>query len=215
MALYICPRMTEFQVFIDKIKDNLRAGKPGLDSQLKMAPLTRREELKVMSGSKPRESAVLVVFYPVDGKTHLVLMKRAKDESVHSAQISFPGGKKEYSDTNLEATALRESWEEIGLNPSEVTVIGQLSKLYIPPSNFDVFPFVGYCSERPHFVSNHEVEKLLEVPLSELHNPMNRKEVQIHHRSGKTFEVPAYGILGETIWGATAMMISELLDIID
>lgn len=181
-----------------------------------MAPLSRLRELNSQEMREDvRKSAVLALFYPKGNRPHLALIKRAVDQTVHSGQVSFPGGKMEEADMTLEETALRESWEEIGIQARDVTIIGQLSRLYIPPSNFEVFPFVGYVSKLPLFQTNHEVERLLEIDWEELSNPDNQVEKQIKHRTHGFFTVPCYYIQGEIIWGATAMMISELLDLAD
>jgi 8-oxo-dGTP pyrophosphatase MutT (NUDIX family) len=168
-----------------------------------------------MSGmTDPRQSAVLILFYPHHDETMLIFMKRPVDNTVHSGQIAFPGGRVEDVDRNFVDTALREAHEEVNINPAEVTVIGSLSKLHIPPSNFDVYPIIGYTKQRPDFKGNHEVAKLLEVRLSTLTDPTTRTTKVIQHRLGKLVDVPCYYIEGEIIWGATAMMLGELLTLV-
>ena len=166
------------------------------------------------SSIQTRTSAVLILFYPKNDKPHLTLIKRAIDNTVHSGQISFPGGKVEKSDNSLIHTALREANEEVGIITDSVNIIGQLTKLYIPPSNFDVFPIIGATYETPKFTINHEVEKVLEVDIRELINPNNYTHKIIQHRNGNEIDVPCYFIQDEVVWGATAMIISELLDMI-
>jgi len=144
----------------------------------------------------------------------LVLMVRATDDSVHSGQVSFPGGKVEENDASLTATALREAYEEIGVVPETVEIIGRLSKLYIPPSNFDVYPIVGVTNSTPSFNTNNEVSSLLEIDLSTLLNGDIMGYEKIYHRTGGEFVVPCFHINGEVVWGATAMMLVELLDVI-
>ena len=194
---------------------------PGEKAQLSMSPVTRKmmnEEMRRSnngSGLKKdtRKSAVLILFYPIDNIPHIAMIKRAPDNTVHSGQISFPGGKVEKIDGSLEATALREANEEVGIMQESVKVIGQLTKLYIPPSNFDVFPFVGYSDSRPNFVTNHEVDKLMEVKLSDLLDANNRTYNTITHRDGNEFVVPSYSIQDEVIWGATGMILGELMEV--
>ncbi len=199
---------------------------PGLLAQLKMAPVTRLTELKkyaiqsrasfVGGGIEDdaKKSAVLILFYPKNNQAHIALIKRSIDKSVHSAQISFPGGKSEISDKSLIHTALREAEEEVGIITDSVKVIGSLTKLYIPPSNFDVYPFVGVTYITPDFKPNYEVQKIIEVDLETLMNPETCTYKKIQHCMGNDFVVPCYYFQGEVIWGATAMIISELLLVI-
>ncbi len=207
--------MNSFKSEIAEIEAKLAGNNfPGLLSQLKMAPVTRLNELKSPSGNNARNSAVLILFYPRNNQINLVLIKRSIDNSVHSGQISFPGGKVEEDDHSLTHTALREANEEIGIISESVKIIGNLSKLYIPPSNFDVYPIVGVTHSTPVFKSNHEVQKILEISLGTLINPDICTYKKIQHRTGNEFVVPCYYIQGEIIWGATAMVISELLDVL-
>ncbi len=179
-----------------------------------MAPITRLIELeRLKPAGQAKKSAVLILFYPDNGKTRLILIKRALDRSVHSGQVSFPGGKQEKSDRNLEATALREAYEEIGIAPEAVTIIGMLSSIYIPPSNFEVFPFVGFVPEKPVLNGNIEVQRILEVEFAELRNPATRIEKPVFNRNGEEVLVPCYFIQNEIIWGATAMILSELVEV--
>ena len=218
--------MQTYTHFIAKIKNNLQNPiLPGLESQIKMAPITRLKEIsrrfesstenkELLKNNPPRKSAVLILFYPIDGKPHIAMIKRAADNSVHSRQVSFPGGKIEESDDSLIHTALREANEEVGINSIDVHIIGGLTKLYIPPSNFDVYPIVGFTDSRPEFITNEEVEHLIEVDFESLSNPQTRTKKTIPLVEGKEAEVPCYYIQNEIIWGATAMIISELLDIV-
>ena len=204
-------KFTNFIHCLEKELDKL----PGMDAHIKMAPITRLQELKNLSHTnEPKKSAVLILFFNEKGKTKLVFIKRPVDTSVHSGQIAFPGGKYEEGDKELVNTALRETWEEIGVDPKTINVIGPISKLYIPPSNFDVFPFVGYTKERPDFITNEEVDKLLEFDLDTLLNPDTFTTREIKTRFGKLVDVPCYYIDNNIIWGATAMIVSELIDII-
>jgi len=206
--------MKNFEQFIKSLEISLKS-LPGFEAQLKMAPLTRIEDLKHFKPTKsPRKSAVLILLYPEHEEIKTVLMERASDNTVHSGQISFPGGKYEESDNNLEYTAIREANEEIGINVNTVKVIGNLTKLYIPPSNFDVYPFVAYTLEKPNFIANNEVKSILEAELSILMKPDTLTKRTIEHRLGKIVDVPCYIIDGHVIWGATSMIISELLEVI-
>lgn len=142
----------------------------------------------------------------------MVMIKRAVDETVHSGQIAFPGGKAEKEDTSLENTALRETFEEVGIQPQQIEIIGKLSDLYIPPSNFLVTPFVGIIQEDPHITLNYEVERVLIIPISDLMNLANCVEKTISVRSTQ-MRVPCYTLDGEIVWGATSMILAELLEL--
>ena len=208
--------MHHFQNLIRTLETNLSKNElPGIEAQLNMAPVSRLKELsKESENRKPKKSAVLILFYPENGSTKLVMIKRATDDSVHSGQIAFPGGKFEAVDRNLSATALRETFEEVGIKPEHINLIGNLSTLYIPPSNYDVHPFIAFTNQRPEMKHNHEVEKIIEVDLKELQSSENVTHKTIRHRFGELIDVPCFYIQNEIIWGASAMIISELLEVL-
>lgn len=208
--------MQEFHSFISQLKIQLNGFElPGLEAQLSMVPATRQEELKRMkSVENPRQSAVLVLFYPLNGEPAIVFIKRPVDESVHSGQISFPGGRVEPGDKDFTETALREAYEEVNVDPKTVEIIGSLTKLHISPSNFDVYPIIGFTLKRPAFQGNYEVDKILEISVAELLDPGTRTLKTIHHRLGKLVDVPCYYVQDEIIWGATAMILGELTALI-
>jgi len=209
--------MSEFDSSIARIESAFNAIKlPGMEAQLQMSPLTRKmQESMAKNSVTARKSAVLILFYPISDKPHIAMIKRAPDNTVHSGQISFPGGKTEERDISVIDTALREANEEVGVDREKVVVIGQLSKLYIPPSNFDVFTIVGFTNEQPNFIINDEVDKLLEVDLDDLLNPKSKTYRKINSRDGNEYVVPCYYIQGEVIWGATGMILAELLSLIE
>ncbi|RLD71514.1 MAG: CoA pyrophosphatase [Bacteroidetes bacterium] len=207
--------MDAFSTFVSFLGEKLQQPLPGLDAQLRLAPVSRIKELKNVTGPlHALESAVLALFFPYKNDIGILLLKRAADNSVHSRQVSFPGGKKENSDADLQETALRETFEETGIPAEEIHVLGTLSRLYIRPSNFNVLPYVGYIDYDPVLQCNAEVERPLKVALSELTNPDLPVERTIKGHDGKRYPVPCYDIQGEIIWGATAMMLSELLAVI-
>ena len=173
-----------------------------------------RTRLQNIEYRNPKTAAVLILFYPVKGVPHIVLMKRNSYPGVHSDQISFPGGKVENHDEHLAATALRESHEELGILPEKVALLGELTQVYIPPSNFLVNPFVGFSNSQPNFVPHSlEVTEVIEVPYSVVIDPINFKNVKINIRDSEV-EVPAYILNNHIVWGATAMMLSELSHVI-
>lgn len=180
----------------------------------RMAVTNRVMERAPASQGKPRIGSVLLLLYPQDGATHVVLTKRPESMKDHSGQISFPGGKRE-GDEALETTALRETFEEIGVESDSVTLLGKLACLYIPPSDFEVHPFVGWCDFRPNFTPNPaEVETILEPTLSHLLTPSTIKSSERHFR-GETYNVPYFDVDGHRVWGATAIMLSEFLTRLD
>ena len=180
-----------------------------------MAPLPRPGWHPNDRPAEPaRQSAVLVLLYPRRDELHLPLIVRPTYDGAHSGQVAFPGGGFEEGDANLTATALRETEEELGIAPQDVQVLGELTQLYIRPSNYQVHPTVGRIAYRPAFQPNvREVAQLLEVPLNTLLDPahLRRERWQLQDRSAL---VPFFAIQGQTIWGATAMILSELLAVV-
>jgi 8-oxo-dGTP pyrophosphatase MutT (NUDIX family) len=208
--------MMEFKTFIRSIKEKLERPLPGVSSQLKMAGLKRfMKDGVIVVPDDVRKSAVLALFYPYRNKIYTVFIKRTEYPGVHSGQISFPGGGWEQADLDMEDTALREAEEEIGVNRNSVMALGKLTDLFIPPSNFLVTPVVGYTTERPDFRPDpDEVDRILEFPLDELLNELNVIEKEIMIFPEVMLKVPCFYIDGNVIWGATAMVLSELIDVI-
>ena len=140
---------------------------PGLEAQMLMAPPFREALLKqsVSHRANAKLAAVMALFYPnKQGETHLVFIVRKSSPGVHSGQIGFPGGKPESGDVDLKATAVRETWEEIGVSSQSIHVLCPLTEVYIPPSNFNVFPFVGMSTSTPNFKRQpSEVESIIEI----------------------------------------------------
>ena len=200
-----------FNDFVNVLRSRLRRPLPGLDMQLRMTSNARiRELMDFGSPENAVPSSVLLLLYPADGDIFTVFMQRPEYDGVHSGQISLPGGKSEVGDSDPAATALREAREEIGIDPARVELIGKLTDLYIPPSNFMVSPFVGFTDGRPEFVTDPvEVSRIVEVRVKELMDPSNIKQVTIRVRKDFELTAPAYTPGGEVIWGATAMMVSE------
>lgn len=204
----------EFIKYIPKIeKEKLLAE----DAHAKMAPLERISFLKEMNylDKNPREAAVLMLFYPKNNETHLALIVRNSYPGVHSSQIGFPGGKVEEIDENLEETALRETHEEVGVTPDKVQIIKPFSKIYIPPSNFLVSPFMGISNHELSFIPDlDEVKRVLEFPLSQFLDEKIITRVQMTTSYATDIEVPAFMVEKYIVWGATAMMMSELKETI-
>ncbi len=202
----------EFQNFVSNI-ENKPLG--GLDAQFKLAPKLRlKYSLEKIKASNPKQAAVLALFYPDEkNNTRFLLTQRASYNGKHSAQISFPGGKIEKSDQTKQNTALRESREEVGVKEAEVTIIKEMTEVYIPPSNFLVTPYVGYLDSRPQFVPNHEVSEIIEVPLKALLDDANIREIPITTSYMEKSMVPCFYFEQHIVWGATAMMLAEIRDL--
>lgn len=159
----------------------------------------------------PKESAVLAVFHKYNGEDHLLLMRRTVYPGVHSGQIAFPGGKREPQDADLQATALREFAEETGADLSRVEVVGTLSSVFIPPSRTVVSPFVGWAESLGRLRPDpREVAALLHVPLREVLDPASLQHKLIQMATGHQAMAAYWHLNGETVWGATALMIAEL-----
>lgn len=165
---------------------------------------------------KPNEAAVLAVFYPgPSNETRFVLILRKTYRGVHSNQVGFPGGRVEPEDLNLMHTALRETQEEVGIPREEVEVLRELSRLYIPPSNFWVYPFMGIMKRTPVLIpQEEEVEAVLEIELNEFLSDSCLTTQTLSTSYAKEIEVPAFFLNGHVVWGATAMMLSEMKDIL-
>ena len=202
---------------IQSIKAKFQQALPGLSAQLKMAPPQRKEELVKMSDLRDvRESAVMIILFPKDSELHLLFIQRSEYDGFHSGQIAFPGGKREKDDSDFLMTAARETQEEVGIDGSRLEVLGQLSDLYIPPSNFLIKPYVAYHPGKPEYVINpKEVQSVLEIGLSELTNPHSKSVGDFYVSSTQgMIQAPYYSVQGVKIWGATAMILSELLELI-
>ena len=184
-----------------------------------MSPDFRLEELRMarLKKKNPKKAAVLALFYPNDQDlTHLLLILRKSYKGVHSNQIALPGGKIEKVDKDLMATALRETHEEVGVSPDKVSIIRSLSEVYIPPSNFEVQPFIGVCDTLLSFVAQEsEVEKIVEVKVSDFLDDSNLFSQKLSTSYAENVEVPAFRFNGHVVWGATAMMLSEIKELLN
>jgi len=202
-----------FSQFTESLARRLAQPLPGLDAHRQMASATRIRLLN-QPNERTRKSAVLVLFYPFLGEIHLPLILRPAYEGIHGGQVAFPGGRMERTDESLVRTALREAQEEIGIRISDVTVLGQLTELFIPPSNFMVLPVVGFMNCQPDFFPDpREVDAVIEVSLADISDDRIRTSRSLDVR-GVAVEAPGFQMQNHYIWGATAMMISELLEVV-
>lgn len=206
--------ITKFDTFIRDLSEKLKRPLPGKKAHNMLMPVSRRNYPENPDFSRAKKSSTLSLFYPDKDKIMLVFIKRPLYDGVHSGQIAFPGGQMEKTDVDARDTALRETMEEVGIPGEKISIIGQLSQLYIPPSNFLVNPFVGYLNEMPVFsIDPKEVHEVFALNIEVL---LNKESIQTREVSGRdySFEVPCYYVDGRLIWGATSMMLSELLEII-
>ncbi|HMM11378.1 MAG TPA: CoA pyrophosphatase [Bacteroidales bacterium] len=204
-----------FDVFCDQLKSGLEQPLPGYRAQQLMEPPERQALLRAKQSNPPREGAVLILFFPGDQGISTIMIERAVYDGVHSGQIAFPGGRRDPGDHSLTDTALRETAEEVGIIVPSENVLGTLTPLFIPPSNFNVLPVVAYVNHSPQCVIQpEEVKEAFHLPISSLLNPENTKLVSIKSRTYQVADVPAYCVGGKVIWGATAMIISEVLQLI-
>ncbi|WP_235861408.1 NUDIX hydrolase [Pontibacter flavimaris] len=182
-----------------------------------MASATRSNlKIRPKPDSQTKESAVLILFYQDEDNIKLPLILRPVYAGVHSGQIGLPGGRKEKADADFYQTALREAQEEIDINPADVTVVGHLSDLFVFASNHMVHPVVGYMKYKPAFlIEPREVDQLIEVSLSTLLDKSFRGITNMVVADNVEISAPYFGVDGHTVWGATAMMLSELVSIIN
>jgi 8-oxo-dGTP pyrophosphatase MutT (NUDIX family) len=205
-----------FLEFIDILKDEISKGLPGWEAQRRMISGRPKIDMEAILKRNPKQSSVLVLLFPDKEEIYTRLILRAEYKGVHSAQIAFPGGTKEESDKDLWQTALREANEEIGLDIEKVKQVGQLSPVYIPPSNFWVQPYIGMTETKtPVIVQEMEVQRSFDVRVDQLLDPVIKKEkLIIHSNTDVGIQTPYYNIEEDTVWGATAMMLSELEELL-
>jgi 8-oxo-dGTP pyrophosphatase MutT (NUDIX family) len=201
---------------INSLSEALKGNLPGTEAQMKMTPYNRSIRSKAFERDPaPRLGAVMILLYPKNEEWYYVLMQRPDYEGTHGGQVSFPGGKKEEEDESLEQTALREANEEVGIDPDAVTVLGQLTQVYIPPSRFLVHPFLGYTTTTPNFIPDaREVKEVIETPLHLLLDESIVKQTKVKISTGFTLDTPYFDIDNRVVWGATATMLNELKEIL-
>lgn len=201
-----------WEQFVTTLRERLRQELPSSAAHLRMMPSFRTAQMLVPS-KDAKESGVLILLYPAGDSVQLVLIQRTIDGGSHSGQIAFPGGRREALDIDLVATALRESQEEIDLQINEIEVLGMLSPLYINVSNFIVQPTIAVCNQMPRLkASEWEVDKILYVDLNNLFKNKTVEKIIIPSQSASIrLEAPVYKPEAHiVVWGATAMILSEL-----
>lgn len=205
---------------IQKLRQALTQPLPGLPIQARM--MSRRfKQVDPKMYTPPtegvRQAAVMALLFQKEGNWYTALMQRPESNYAHSRQVSFPGGSLEAEDVDLLACAKRETEEEFGIPREDIEGLGALSQLYIPVSGFLVQPYAGYLRQAPSYTPNEsEVEEVLEIPLSDLLDPARRKVTEIVLPSGVTLkDIPYYDVHDKIVWGATAMMLSEFVYLLE
>jgi 8-oxo-dGTP pyrophosphatase MutT (NUDIX family) len=209
--------MMNFQEFLAFVPKIVAVPLPAQDAHFKMAPPERIQMLKDLDKESlsPKNAAVLMLVYPKGNIPHLAFILRAAYNGVHSSQVAFPGGKFEQLDVDFNATALRETHEEIGVHPDKMEIIKSLTQIYVPPSNFMVYPFLGICNEEIEFSPDpNEVVAVIELPLMKLLDDAMVINTEIKSSYAESVFTPAFKINEHIVWGATAMMLSELKDVL-
>ncbi len=203
-----------FSDFISKLTDQLNQPLPGHDAWMQNSGSLRMNP-KHLDFSTLKQSAVLIAFYPSENNIFLPLILRPPYDGTHGGQMAFPGGRMEDYDKTYERTALREAEEEIGIKASDVKLIGGLTEVFIPPSRYWVKPIVGYLDYTPRFYPDKkEVADIYEMSLDHLVDPSNVQKREIIVR-GKKMETTGFTIRDQWVWGATALMMGELLEVIN
>jgi len=200
----------EFAELEERLRENLARPLPGADAQERLSPRPRRGWVPGHVPTGLRQSAGLLLLYPREGSPTVLLTLRRADLPQHAGQVSLPGGAAEPGETLVD-TALRESREEVGVDPAAVRVLGPLSPLHIPVSGFALHPFVGLSDRRPGLRPDvREVQRILEIPLDALLDP-GHVAVETRTLGGRSYQVPFIHLDGEKVWGATAMILAEFL----
>ena len=205
---------SDFLKYVPKIKQEKLLAE---QAHIKMVPIERILDVEKInkSANKPRKAAVMMLIYPKNNKSHLALIVRNTYPGVHSAQIGFPGGKVELEDSTLTHTALRETHEEIGIHPDKIEVIKNFTTVFIPPSNFVVAPFLGISYSELEFIEQkEEVAGIIEFPLLDFLNEKTIVKKIMNTSYGNNIEVPTFKINDHYVWGATAMMMNELKEVL-
>lgn len=208
--------MTSSKTFIEQFNFALTSGLPGEAAHALLSPINRPLTSTIIKDiSSYRKSAVSLLLFHKENSIHCILTQRKKYEGVHSQQVSFPGGKMDISDIDLEYTARRESFEEIFLPKDQGTLLTELSDIYIPVSKFIVKPFVFYVDELPILkAEEREVDEIFSFDIFKLLENKVIQTTDIKLAEGIRKNVPYFSINDKVVWGATAMILSEFREII-
>ncbi len=204
------------QNFRNGLKLALSSDLPGLDAHLMLAPRERMKGLKeLLASSDAKSSAVLIVLFPENNQLKVIFILRSIYDGVHSGQISFPGGQRDQTDSNAIETALRETYEEVGLKIEASDVLGKLSNLFIPHSNFIVEPYVAFVENVDMLLPDpDEVQEIYKISLQQLLDESTIQTKEVLSRNNQSIKAPCFYVNDLKIWGATAMILNELLEVI-
>ncbi|HAS57175.1 MAG TPA: coenzyme A pyrophosphatase [Algoriphagus sp.] len=207
----------DFEEVIQRLKNSLSRQLPGKEAQMRMSPQPvdmRRFDTKLPSNY--RKGAVLILIYPQEKQAFFPLIKRPEYIGVHSGQIAFPGGKMDEGDENEVFTALREAEEEVAVNASKVEVLGRMSDLFIPASNFLVSPVIGYVDHIPEFVpEEREVQRIISARVADIISPEIQKKTILEIGNQIKLDTPYFEVEKEMVWGATAMILGEFIELLE
>jgi 8-oxo-dGTP pyrophosphatase MutT (NUDIX family) len=201
-------------VTLEEVRRALALPRPGRAAQVRMSPRPRPGDVFPLPPEiHPKEAGVLILLFPDGGDLGFFLTRRADTVENHKGQISLPGGAQESRET-LQQTAMRETCEELRFDPARVEMLGELSPVYIPVSGFRVTPFVAFTPERPRVnAAPEEVVEIIDVPLELLVDEKIVAEEEWSIR-GYAGIVPFFNIRGHKVWGATAMMLGEFVEML-
>ncbi len=203
---------TKPDILFQRFKAQLKNCLPGSYSHTKMLPPGRILQLP-SKHTDYLDSAILILLFPFQQQIQICLIRRPTTMKNHAGQIAFPGGKREKEDADLIQTALREAQEEIGIVREAVEILGEMSPVYVQISDFLITPVLGWLNEKPEIrIDPSEVDEVIFISLDDLADQVNRIDKEMETISGRIL-VPGYEISGCFIWGATAMILAELVDI--
>ena len=207
-----------YKELLDLISSKLKEPLPGKSAHLKLAPYRKSTFDLDLDQMQPKLASTLILLYQSDQKIKFALTQRPDYSGTHGGQISFPGGKNEVGES-LKETALRETFEEIGIPKDKIQVIGELSQVYVPPSNFLISPFIAFMDEKPIFVpEKNEVKQILEININELlkEDVIQEKDIIVGKKTENAMKikVPYLDLHNHTVWGATGVILSEFRDLI-
>lgn len=206
----------DFDECIVRLKNAFNNPLPGYAAQQKLAPVHRASTSRYLQRNPAYKiGCVMIILFPVNNQPHVLMIERTPGTHAHAGQIGFPGGKRELDDATLIDTALRETYEETGIDPSSIKILGELTELYIPVSNFLVHPFVGVLEMlHPFVLSTAEVKSVLTPPLGRFIYPQEKNFHEFTSYDGTIIKAPYYAFEQHKIWGASAMMLSELCSLL-